>query len=368
MPVAVSPASAPSEALPPAAPGRSGGGGRRPLGLVIALLVGALVISLVAAVGIGAVAIAPDAVWAVIASELAGGVSDASVAERQIVWELRLPRTLLAAIVGAGLALTGVAIQALVRNALADPYILGVSSGASVGATLVILFGALGALGIYAVSAGAFAGALVAMVVVYAVAQQRGRLSPLRLVLAGVAAGYVLAALTSFLVFQADARASQAVLFWLLGSFGRAQWAFVPLPALLVLAAGIYLLTRARALNALLAGEETATTLGVGVPRFRLALFALTAAVTGAVVAVSGAVGFVGLIMPHLVRLMVGADHRRVVPVAALAGAVFMVWVDVLARSVVAPQELPVGIITALVGGPAFVWLLRRRPDAMSGG
>lgn len=340
---------------------------RRPFGLLLLTLAGLLGASVVIAVGIGGAAIAPGTVWAVIVSELGGPVAaEVVVSDRQIVWELRLPRTLLAAIVGAGLSVAGVAIQALVRNALADPYILGVSSGASVGATLVILFGFLTGLGSYAISAAAFAGALAAMVVVYVVAQQGGRVAPLRLVLAGVAIGYVLSALTSFLVFQTDAQASQSVLFWLLGSFGRAQWAFVPLPAVLVAAGCAYLMLRARALNALLAGAETAVTLGVAVPRFRAALFIVTAAMTGVMVAVSGAIGFVGLIMPHVVRLLVGADHRRVLPVAALAGAVFMVWVDVAARAVVAPQELPVGIITALVGGPAFVWLMRRRPEALA--
>lgn len=322
-----------------------------------------LLVSLTLAVTVGSVAIRPGVVWQIVGHELLGvpGADGAVGQQRPIVWELRLPRALLAALVGAGLAVVGVAIQALVRNPLADPYILGVSAGASVGATLVILFGALAWLGFHAVSLAAFAGAAGAMALVYAVAQSRGALSPLRLVLAGVTAGYVLSGVTSFLVFQSDARAAQSVLFWLLGSFGRAQWAYLPVPAVALAAGTLYLVARSRGLNLLLLGDETAGTLGVHVARFRAALFVVTAAMTGVMVAVAGAIGFVGLVMPHVARLLVGADHRRVLPVAALLGAVLMVWVDVLARIAVTPQELPVGVVTALIGGPCFVWLMRRR-------
>jgi iron complex transport system permease protein len=347
------------DAQPAPAPARAHGR----FALLLVALGAVVAVSIVLGVALGSVRIPPLRVWEVAWSQALGAplADDVPRSHVNIVWELRLPRTLVAAMVGAGLALVGVAIQALVRNPLADPYILGVSSGASVGAALVILFGWLAALGIWALSGAAFLGAMGAMAVVWLVAQEDGRLSPLRLVLGGVAAGYVFAGVTSFLIFQVDPRASDAVLFWLLGSFGRARWAYVVPPAVVLALGAAWLLSQGRALNALVAGEDTATTLGVPVARLRASLFVVTAAMTGVMVAVSGAVGFVGLILPHVARLVVGADHRRVLPVAALLGATFTIWVDVAARTLVAPQELPVGVLTAVVGGPIFVVLLRRR-------
>lgn len=323
----------------------------------------ALIGSIVAAVSVGSVSVPPGIVWRIIAAELTGVEVDPSIGRnlRQIVWELRLPRVLLAGIVGAGLAAVGVAVQALVRNPLADPYILGISSGASVGAALVILFGLFSSLGTSAISVAAFLSAMATMAVVYLIANESGRLSPMRLVLTGVVVGYVLSAVTSFAIFRADPRASQQVLFWLLGSFGRARWDTLAIPAIALLAVMVHLWWRARPLDALVAGDAAAITFGVPVGRVRIELFVATAALTGIMVASSGAVGFVGLVVPHAVRMLVGGRHRRVLPLAALLGAVFMIWVDTGARIVAAPQELPVGIITALVGGPIFIVLMRRR-------
>lgn len=322
-----------------------------------------LIASIVAAVSVGSVSVPPGTVWRIIAAELTGVEVDPSIGRnlRQIVWELRLPRVLLAGIVGAGLAVVGVAVQALVRNPLADPYILGISSGASVGAALVILFGLFSSLGTSAISTAAFLSAMATMAVVYLIANESGRLSPMRLVLTGVVVGYVLSAVTSFAIFRADPRASQQVLFWLLGSFGRARWDTLAIPAIALLAVMAHLWWRARPLDALVAGDAAATTFGVPVGRVRVELFVATAALTGIMVASSGAVGFVGLVVPHAVRMLVGGRHRRVLPLAALLGAVFMIWVDTGARIIAAPQELPVGIITALVGGPIFIILMRRR-------
>lgn len=334
----------------------------RAVPVLVAGLAVLLVGSVVVAVGIGAVAIAPGTVWSVIVGRLAGGGSEevpANVA--QIVWELRVPRVLLAAIVGAGLSVVGVAVQALVRNPLADPYVLGASSGASVGATLVILFGLFGSLGSLGITFAAFATSTASMAIVYAVAQQGGRLTPMRLVLSGVVVGYVLSAVTSFLVYWGDPRAAQQVLFWLLGSFGRARWDLLWIPAGALLGVFALLFVRARQLDALHAGDEAAISLGVPIARRRAELFVLTALMTAVMVAVSGAVGFVGLVVPHIVRLVVGGLHRRVLPVAALFGAVFMVWVDVVARTALAPQEVPIGILTAVAGGPLFLFLMRRR-------
>ncbi|MGH2690372.1 MAG: FecCD family ABC transporter permease [Actinomycetota bacterium] len=242
--------------------------------MVLALVV-VVVASVAAGVAWGSVALSPADVGGIVWSRLAGrsGVPWWTAGQEQIVWELRLPRVLMAAVVGATLTTVGVAIQALVRNALADPFILGVSSGASVGAATVLLFGTFSSLGMYALATGGFLGALLAVVAVFLVAQEGGRLTPVRLVLAGVSMAFVFEAATSFLIFRADPRASQTVLFWLLGSFGRSSWRLLPLPAAILVAGFAYFLARARSLNALALGDDTALTLGVDVARLRRSLF-----------------------------------------------------------------------------------------------
>ncbi|MGI5352016.1 FecCD family ABC transporter permease [Streptomyces sp. CA-250714] len=277
-----------------------------------------------------------------------------------IVLDVRLPRVLLAAVVGAGLALVGAVLQALVRNPLADPYLLGISSGASTGAVLVIVLG----IGAVSMQLGAFAGALLALVVVYAMARRGGTLTSLptgRLVLAGVAVQYVLSALTSLvLVTSSENEHLRAILFWTLGGLGQARWGTLLLPAVVLGAGLVLLLALARPLDLLLAGDEGATVLGLDTGRFRAAAFVLASLVTAVLVTVSGAIGFVGLMVPHAARMAVGAGHRALLPVAALGGAAFLVLADLAARTVAAPQEIPVGVLTALTGGPFFLWLLRR--------
>jgi iron complex transport system permease protein len=362
--VATAARSAPARVAPGTpAPAPAGTRSRRGVALVVVGLAAALGVSIVVAVGIGSVAIPAGTVGRIIVHRLAGlGEPSWPTAHEEIVWQVRLPRVLLAAVIGAGLSVVGTTLQALVRNPLADPYVLGITSGASVGAVTVILLG-WSAFGVYSLSASAFLGALAAFGVVFLMAQQGGTLFPTRLVLAGVAVSYVLSAVTSFLIFQADDDGIKArsVLFWLLGGLGGARWSYLGLPAAAVIGGTTLLVLQGRRLNALVMGEETATGLGLDVARFRRQLFLLASLLTAAMVAVSGGIGFVGLMMPHACRLAVGPDHRRVLPVAALAGAVFLVWADVGARTVVAPEELPIGIITALVGGPTFCWLVRRR-------
>ncbi|KOG91235.1 ABC transporter permease, partial [Streptomyces varsoviensis] len=262
-----------------------------------------------------------------------------------------LPRALLAALVGAGLGVVGTAVQALVRNPLADPYLLGISSGASLGAVAAIVLGAGagGALGL-GLSSAAFVGALAAFALVWAMARRGGGFSPLRLVLAGVGIGQFLSGFTSYLVLQAgDEQQTRGVLFWLMGSLGGAQWATLALPAIAVPLGLAALLGRARALNALLMGDETAAGLGVDVTRLRRELFVVTSVLTGVLVSVSGAIG------------VVGGDHRRLLPVSALFGAVLLVVVDLVARTALSDQELPVGVVTAMVGAPTLLYLLDRR-------
>ncbi len=328
----------------------------------VALMGGSAVLLLAAAaaVTLGSVRLSPGQVWSVVAAHLGGHRAGDVIAE-QIVWQIRIPRIILAMLVGGSLTIAGTVVQALVRNALADPFLLGVSSGASVGATAVLLFGVLASFGLWALSISSIIGALVAMLAVFAVARESGQLAPTRLVLCGVALAAMFEALTSFLLFRGNPQATQSVLFWLLGSFGRASWSHLWLPGAALTIGICYLMVQARALNALAVGAETATTLGVDVGRLRRNLFLVTSVVAGVSVAVSGVIGFVGLVVPHIVRLAVGSDHRRTLPVGLVWGAAFMVLGDILARTVVAPQEMPIGVITAFIGAPVFVLLIRRR-------
>ncbi|MET8685265.1 iron ABC transporter permease [Streptomyces sp. NPDC004732] len=345
-----------------------GAEGERPTGrgrlltTLVALSV-TLVLSVLAGIALGPTVVPLGDVVHFLTAALTGGTIGAEDATGYaIVWHVRTPRVLLAAVVGAGLSVVGVAIQALVRNALADPFVLGISSGASVGATAVVVFGIFAGLGVYALSAAAFLGALGATVLVYLAARGPLGLTPLRLVLTGVALAYGFQALMSVLVFLApNGQAARTVLFWLLGSLGSATWESLPLVTAAVLVAIVVLLRQSRSLDVLSLGDETAASLGVDADALRRGLFVLTAAVTGLIVAVSGAIGFVGLVLPHVVRIWVGSTHRRVLAVAPLAGAVFMVWVDLVARTAFAPEELPLGVITALIGVPVFVVLMRRR-------
>ncbi|MBH5335606.1 iron ABC transporter permease [Streptomyces pactum] len=340
-----------------------------PLPALVGALVAALLLSLVCGVGLGSAGLSWSEVLRYVHAGVTGAAIDRDeVAAYTIVWELRLPRAVLAAVVGAGLSAVGVAVQAMVRNALADPFVLGISSGAAVGANAVLLFGAFTGLGVWALSSAAFVSALAAMALVYAAARTPQGLTPLRLVLTGTAMYYGFSAITTLMVFSADrGEAARAAMMWLLGSLSGAGWPSVPIAAVAVLAGLTHLALAARRLNALAMGDETAAALGVDARRLRTELFVVTAAVTGAVVAVSGAIGFVGLMVPHIARILVGADHRRVLAVAPLLGAVLLVWVDILSRVLLAPVELPVGVITAVIGVPCFVMLMRRRGYTFGG-
>lgn len=340
---------------------------------IIGVLAALLIVSVTIAVVLGPVQIHPATVWKIAFSHLpgfSGWVEETwSPGQGHIVWDIRFPRVLLGVIVGAGLSVAGVTAQALMRNSLADPYILGISSGASVGATLVILFGAFHYFGHNALSFSAFLGALAAMVMVFLLARVAGRITTTRLLLSGIAISMMLSAATNFIVTMAPREEGiRTALYWMLGSLTGAKWTYLTFPALVVLVCTVLLLFQYRSLNSLLMGDDTAVTLGVNIQRFRVGLILILALLTGTLVAISGSIGFVGLMIPHIVRLLVGSDHRRVLPVSLFLGAIFIVWADVLARVVLAPEELPIGIVTALCGGPFFIWLLRRSSYSFGGG
>ncbi|WP_308164269.1 putative F420-0 ABC transporter permease subunit [Agromyces sp. ISL-38] len=315
-----------------------------------------LAASVVTAVAIGPAGLSPVDVWSSVLAHLGIGEPTLSPLRDGIVWQLRMPRVLTAAAVGAGLALCGAVMQALTRNPLADPYLLGLSSGASVGAVIVIVLGA-GLLLPFA----AFAGALVALVATLALANAAGSLSPTRTVLAGLAVSAVFSAITSLVIFwSATGDSYREILNWLLGSLAGTDWTSVAIAGGAVIVIGVPLLTSASTLDAFAFGDTAAAALGVHVGRTRALLLTGTALLTGALVAVSGSIGFVGLVLPHAVRLIVGSRHRALLPLSALAGAIFLVWADTGARTLFDPRELPVGILTALIGGPVFATIMLR--------
>ncbi|PRQ11418.1 iron ABC transporter permease [Corynebacterium sp. 13CS0277] len=333
--------------------------GAKTVVVCLALLI-AIAASFVVSLTFGSVAYSNHDVFAVVAAHLQGGRGP-DAAMDAVVWDLRAPRGVLALVVGAGLALAGVAMQTLVRNPLADPYLLGVSSGASVGATAVLTMGMFSSFGLYALSGGALVGAIAATATVYLVTMAQGGLTPLRLILTGVVLSSAFSAAASFLVFKGpDARAAQGVMFWMLGSVAGGRWDKLLLPTAVVVLSFVVLLALHGPLDALAQGPDTAAALGVNVTLLRQGLFFLQALMVGAMVAVAGGIGFVGLVIPHVARLMTGSLHRHVLPVAALSGALFLLWVDVIARVSAPPQEIPLGVVTGVLGAPLFLLLMGR--------
>jgi iron complex transport system permease protein len=319
-----------------------------------------LPLSVALAVTVGAANLSVGDVFLTIAAHLGLPVQSLSPLDDAIVWELRLPRVLLATLVGGGLAVCGAVLQALTRNPLADPYLLGISSGASTGAVAVLILG-LGSGAAAALTAGAFAGSLTAFCCVLALigATPGGSL---RVVLAGVAVSQLFSALTSLVVIWAgDAQSTRGVTFWLLGSLASASWGTT---ALCAVATGIGLAlcwAASPALDAFAFGREAAASLGVAPGRTQLILLVTTALSTAVLVAASGAIGFVGLIVPHAVRFLAGSRHRVLLPASALYGAIFLLWADTAARTLFSPREVPVGVLTALIGVPAFAVIMRGR-------
>jgi iron complex transport system permease protein len=326
---------------------------------LVIVLVLAVALAVLASISWGAVTVEIPAILTVISDHLGVTGGSANRVDDQIVWSIRIPRTMMAVVVGAGLAICGVVIQAVVRNPLGDPYLIGIMPGASLGAVSVIVFGGA-ALGGISLSAAAFAGGLLAFTAVFLLGRRHGNWPPTRLVLAGVAVGYLVSSFTYFLQILATPNQVQRVLFWSLGSVAGATWSDLPLVGLIVLLAVGVLLVNAQRLNALSAGTDLTATLGINVGRLQLLLMIVVALATGAIVAVAGGIGFVGLVVPHIARLLVGADHRRVLITATLMGAAFLTAADIAARLLRAPTELPIGIVTAAVGAPFFLWLLVR--------
>ncbi|MCR8931662.1 iron ABC transporter permease [Pseudomonas sp. A4] len=323
-----------------------------------------LALALMGGVAIGETSIEPSVVLQVLANKLWGAGYVLDPIDEGIVWNYRLTRALVAAACGAGLATCGVILQSLLRNPLADPYLLGISAGASTGAVMVALLG-VGA-GLVSLSAGAFAGAVTAFVLVILLARVSGSASGTgQIILAGIAGSQLFNALTAFLITRsASSEQARGIMFWLLGNLGGVRWPSVWLAVPVAVLGLVVCLWHRRALDAFTFGADSAASLGIPVRRVQILLIGCAALVTAVMVSIVGSIGFVGLVIPHAARLLLGTGHARLLPASALGGAVFLIAADVLSRTLIKGQVIPVGVITALVGAPVFALILVGRRSA----
>lgn len=342
--------------------------GRRRYAMLVILGLIALCLALIfLGVGVGAVSIPPGRVAGILLARLTGGDAALDGREALVVLNIRLPRVLLGLLVGAGLAVSGALMQGLFRNPLADPGLVGVSAGAGLAAAATIVLGdrllggAAARLPFAVLPFGAFCGGLISTLLLYLIATRRGRTSVATMLLAGVALGALAGALTGLLAFISDDRQLRDLTFWSLGSLGGPSWTKLAAVAPIILPLLFALPLLARGLNGLMLGEAEAFHLGVPVQRIKALAIVLVALAVGASVAAAGVIGFVGIVVPHLIRLALGPDHRLLLPLSALGGATLLVAADIVARLVVSPAELPLGIVTAAMGAPFFLWLLLRR-------
>lgn len=343
-----------------------------PIYIGISLLLGIfLIVSVLVAVSVGSTNIPIRSVYGVIFykffqieifSEFAKG------AIHDVVWLIRLPRIILAIAVGGGLSVCGIVMQAIVRNPLADPYILGVSSGASLGATLAILLGVGITFGSGYVGIVAFIGAFLAAMCVMAIANIGSRSNSVKLLLSGLAINAVFSSFSSFIIFFAnDKEGIQNITFWLMGSLAGAKWNFIPIVYLVTIGGSAFFLSQYRTLNLMLLGDETSITLGTDLHTSRHFYMLVVSLIIGFVVFTSGMIGFIGLIIPHFMRIIFGTDHKKIIPVSFLAGAVFMIWADVFSRILIPHTELPIGILVSMIGSPCFIYLLVNRSYGFGG-
>ena len=334
-------------------------------------LIAALVMALFWALSIGTVKLPMANIYNTVVEQLVSGqpIEGANYGPvHDIVWLLRLPRLVLAALVGMGLSVCGVIMQAVVKNPLADPYILGISSGASLGATAAILLGIGVALGENFVGIAAFVGAFVMSLGVLFISNLGGRSNSVKLLLAGMALSAVCGAFSSFIVYFANNKEGmQTIAYWMMGSFAGAKWETLAVIAPIVVLAVLFFWSQSRMLNLMLLGDESALTLGTDLHIYRQLYLLVSALIVGFVVYSAGMVGFVGLVVPHVIRMLVGTDHKKLIPVSALTGAVFLVIADGLCRVIIPRTELPIGILISLIGAPCFVYLMIKKTYGFGG-
>lgn len=340
--------------------------------LIFMVLAGMLLFSLVAGVAFGSSYIEISDVYKFIINR----ISEKEIFEPQwkksaevIIWDVRIPRVILSGICGAGLALCGVLMQCITKNPIADPYILGISSGASAGAVFVIVFGGA-AFGITSVAGGAFAGSLICGLIVFAVGTQYGKSSStVRLILTGLAVSTIFSSITNMLVYSAkNANQVKSAVFWTMGSLGRAKWGelFVPL-IILFFVLGISVMM-SKSLDILILGDNSAKMLGMNIAFVKTSVILLSTFLISVLVSLTGAIGFIGLIVPHICRAFCGSEHKKLILISALTGAVFLIWCDVGARVLFPPKEVPIGIITSIIGGPFFLFMINGNRFSFGGG
>lgn len=330
-----------------------------------------LIITMLIALTIGTVELRFSEIISVIISQVTSGTAIEAPnkgAVHDIIWLLRMPRIILAMIVGMGLSVCGVIMQAVVKNPLADPYILGVSSGATLGATSAILLGVGIKLGADFVGIAAFGGAFLVSLAVLFIANVGGQANSVKLLLAGIALSAVCSAFSSFIVYFANNKDGiQNIIYWLMGSFAGAKWSTLIIICPLIVVCIAYFWSQSRILNLMLLGDESAITLGTDLHFYRQIFLLVSSLIVGFVVYTSGMIGFVGLIIPHVVRMLVGTDHRKVLPLSALCGAIFLVFSDALCRVLLTGTELPIGILISLIGAPFFVYLMVKKTYGFGG-
>lgn len=338
---------------------------------ILLILTVGLVLALFWALGIGTVKLPLDKIYDAVMAQLMGDLPIEAIGRgpvHDIVWLLRLPRLLLAALVGSGLAVCGVIMQAIVKNPLADPYILGISSGASLGATLAILLGVGASLGSNFVGISAFLGAFILSLGVLFISNLGGRSSSIKLLLAGMALSAVCGAFSSFVVYFANNKEGmQSIAYWMMGSLAGAKWNELAVLAPIIILAVLFFWTQSRMLNLMLLGDETAITMGTDLHIYRQWYLLISSLIVGFAVYSAGMIGFVGLIIPHVMRMFVGSDHKKLIPTSALVGAIFLVICDGLCRIIIPRTELPIGILISMIGAPCFIYLMIKRTYGFGG-
>ena len=339
--------------------------------LIMLILAVFLVLAFLWALSIGTVKLSFMQIYEGIVNQFTSGMAIETAGQgplHDIIWLLRLPRLVLAALVGMGLSVCGVIMQAVVKNPLADPYILGISSGASLGATAAILLGIGVALGENFVGIAAFIGAFAMSLGVLFISNLGGRSNSVKLLLAGMALSAVCGAFSSFIVYFANNKEGmQTIAYWMMGSFAGAKWETLAVIGPIVLLAVLFFWTQSRMLNLMLLGDESALTLGTDLHIYRQIYLLVSSLIVGFVVYAAGMVGFVGLVVPHVIRMLVGTDHKKLIPVSAMTGAVFLVIADGLCRVIIPRTELPIGILISLIGAPCFVYLMIKKTYGFGG-
>ena len=336
------------------------------------LLTIVLIATIIGAIAIGSTYIEPGVVYKVLINRILNqNIFNPTwnIMFDNIIWEIRLPRVLLGAICGAGLALCGVLMQCVTKNPIAEPYILGISSGASCGAVTIIVLGGMSTLGITSITGGAFIGSIVSGILVFAIGTQMGRTtSTTRLVLSGMAISTIFSALTNLLIYSAkNANQAKNALFWTIGSLGGAKWDVLLIPFIALVIVTIVSFIMSKSLDILLLGDDSAVILGINIKLVKSIILILATLLTSTLVAITGAIGFIGLVVPHVCRTIAGSDHKKLIILSSLVGSIFLILSDIVARGIFPPIEIQIGIITSLVGGPFFLYLICKKNYSFGG-